>query len=70
MGTRTCSQLARETTCLMRSYALPDGAVVRVGPERFLAPEALFEPSLADVEGPGIAAMAFEAIQVGGGGDA
>jgi hypothetical protein len=28
-----------------------------------MAPEALFDPSLVDVEGPGIAEMAFVAIQ-------
>ena len=63
-STPTPMQLARETTCLTRSYTLPDGRVIRVGAERFLAPEALFDPSLADVEGPGIARMAFDAIQV------
>lgn len=58
-------QLTRETTCLTRSYRLPDGQSIKVGSERFLAPEALFDPSLADVEGPGIARMTFESIQVG-----
>ncbi|EFJ41468.1 actin-related protein Arp2 [Volvox carteri f. nagariensis] len=56
-------KLARETTQLMRSYTLPDGRVIRLGPERFMAPEAMFNPRLLDVEAPGIAEMAFNAIQ-------
>ncbi len=57
-------QLSRETTFLMRDYRLPDGRSFRVDNERFMAPEALFDPLLADIEGPGIARMAFNAIQV------
>jgi actin-related protein 2 len=59
-----CLQLARETTCLVESYVLPDGRVIRVGAERFTAPEAMFKPSLMGVEAPGIAEMAFNCIQV------
>ncbi|GLC41556.1 Arp2/3 complex subunit, actin nucleation center [Pleodorina starrii] len=55
--------LARETTAVMRSYTLPDGRVIRLGPERFMAPEVMFNPRLLDVEAPGIAEMAFNAIQ-------
>jgi actin-related protein 2 len=64
------SRLAAETTCLAQSYTLPDGRVIRLGPERFMAPEALFRPQLVDVEAPGIAEMAFNCIQasVGEGG--
>lgn len=57
-------QLARETTCLVQSYTLPDGRVIRVGAERFTAPEALFNPGLLGVEAPGIAEMTFNCIQV------
>lgn len=31
--------LALETTCLMESYTLPDGRVIKIGRERFEAPE-------------------------------
>jgi actin-related protein 2 len=34
-----------------------------VGTERFQAPEALFTPELIDVEGDGLADMAFRCIQ-------
>lgn len=38
------TRLARETTCTTESYALPDGRVIRLGAERFTAPEALMDP--------------------------
>jgi actin-related protein 2 len=59
-GERT---LAQETTCLMETYTLPDGRVIKIGRERFEAPEALFNPSLIDSEKSGMADMVFEMIQ-------
>jgi len=56
-------QLALETTVLVQSYTLPDGRVIKVGAERFEAPEALFTPRLVDVEQPGVAEMLFNTIQ-------
>ena len=56
-------KLAEETTVLVESYTLPDGRVIRVGSERFEAPEILFQPHLADVEQPGIAEYLFNTIQ-------
>ncbi|KAF9605201.1 hypothetical protein IFM89_014314 [Coptis chinensis] len=38
-------QLGLETTILVKNYTLPDGRVIKVGTERFQAPEALFTPS-------------------------
>ena len=55
--------LARETTHLMKSYTLPDGRVIKLGSERFMAPEALFNPELIDVEGGGIADVIFKCVQ-------
>jgi actin-related protein 2 len=43
-------RLALETTCLMETYTLPDGRVIKVGRERFEAAECLFNPALVDVE--------------------
>ncbi|KAF8176107.1 Actin, cytoplasmic [Mycena galopus ATCC 62051] len=37
-----------------QTYELPDGQVISLGNERFVAPEVLFEPSLADSNSPGI----------------
>ncbi|KAI9991030.1 hypothetical protein PInf_018648 [Phytophthora infestans] len=53
-------KLALETTILEESYELPDGRVVRLGRERFEAPEALFNPNLIDVEGAGLSDMVFD----------
>eukprot|EP01034_Spumella_vulgaris_P021875 gene21875-27950_t len=56
-------KLALETTCLMESYTLPDGKVIKVGRERFEAAECLFNPSLVDSEKAGMADMVFDMIQ-------
>jgi actin-related protein 2 len=55
-------RLALETTVLVQSYTLPDGREIRVGGERFEAPEVLFEPHLIDVEGAGMAEQLFDCI--------
>ena len=57
-------QLARETTHIVQSYTLPDGRVIKVGAERFMAPEIMFRPELVDVEAPGISENIFNCIQV------
>lgn len=53
-------KLAMETTVLEETYELPDGRIIRLGRERFEAPEALFQPSLIDVEGAGMSDMLFD----------
>jgi actin-related protein 2 len=55
--------LANETTVLVENYTLPDGRVIKVGSERFEAPECMFQPHLINIEKPGVAEMLFEAIQ-------
>ncbi|ESO90080.1 hypothetical protein LOTGIDRAFT_218116 [Lottia gigantea] len=56
-------KLALETTVLVEPYTLPDGRVIKVGGERFEAPEALFQPHLINVEGLGVAELLFQTIQ-------
>lgn len=56
-------KLALETTTVMQEYTLPDGRVIKVGAERFEASEALFNPGLVDVDGPGMHQMIYETIQ-------
>jgi len=56
-------RLALETTVLVEPYTLPDGRVIRVGAERFEAPEVLFNPSYLGVEAKGIAEQLFNTIQ-------
>lgn len=56
-------RLALETTVLVESYTLPDGRIIKVGGERFEAPEALFQPHLINIEGVGVAELLFNTIQ-------
>lgn len=56
-------QLSEQTTVLVESYTLPDGRVIKIGSERFEAPECMFQPHLVDVEQPGMAELAFNTIQ-------
>ncbi|KAF9163022.1 Arp2/3 complex subunit, actin nucleation center [Actinomortierella ambigua] len=56
-------QLANETTVLVESYTLPDGRVIKVGSERFEAPECMFQPHLIDKEQGGVAELLFQCIQ-------
>lgn len=56
-------QLALETTTLMQKYTLPDGRVIKVGSERFEAPEVMFDPSLLGMEDVGVHKMLFNMIQ-------
>lgn len=55
-------KLANETTVLVEQYELPDGKVIKVGGERFGAPEALFQPHLINDESDGVAEMLFNTI--------
>jgi len=45
-----------------KEYRLPDKKKIVLGRERFEAAECLFNPSLVDVEKPGIPEMIFETI--------
>jgi actin-related protein 2 len=41
-------RLALETTTLIKTFKLPDGTTIKLGKERYEAPEVLFQPALAD----------------------
>jgi actin-related protein 2 len=56
-------RLALETTVLVEQYTLPDGRVIRVGAERFEAPEVLFNPTFLGMDCKGIADQLFTTIQ-------
>ncbi|KAJ3567116.1 hypothetical protein NP233_g6577 [Leucocoprinus birnbaumii] len=56
-------KLAEETTILVENYTLPDGRVIKVGSERFEAPECMFQPRLVGLESAGVAEMVFDTIQ-------
>eukprot|EP01098_Paradermamoeba_levis_P009697 TRINITY_DN4051_c0_g1_i1.p1 TRINITY_DN4051_c0_g1~~TRINITY_DN4051_c0_g1_i1.p1 ORF type:complete len:405 (-),score=149.60 TRINITY_DN4051_c0_g1_i1:83-1252(-) len=55
--------LANETTVLVETFTLPDGRVIKVGRERFEAPEALFHPKLIDVDSAGLGEQLFDTCQ-------
>lgn len=57
-------KLALETTTLVQSYELPDGRVIKIGAERFEAPEALFNPQLCDSDGHGMSDLIFKVINL------
>jgi len=57
------TRLAEETTVLVESYTLPDGRIIKIGQERFEAPECMFQPHLVDLDQPGVAEMLFSTIQ-------
>jgi actin-related protein 2 len=56
-------RLALETTTLSETFVLPDKREIKVGMERFEAPEVLFNPALVDCERPGVHRMLFDMIQ-------
>jgi len=55
-------RLGLETTVLIAKYTLPDGRVIKVGSERFEAPECMFNPHLIDVESAGMGELVFDCI--------
>eukprot|EP00002_Diphylleia_rotans_P005697 TRINITY_DN1486_c0_g1_i1.p1 TRINITY_DN1486_c0_g1~~TRINITY_DN1486_c0_g1_i1.p1 ORF type:complete len:387 (-),score=107.06 TRINITY_DN1486_c0_g1_i1:613-1773(-) len=55
-------RLALETTTLVETYTLPDGRQIKIGAERFEAPEALFRPSVVGQESAGVAELLFQTI--------
>ncbi|KAM9901211.1 hypothetical protein OXX79_004679 [Metschnikowia pulcherrima] len=57
------AKLANETTTLVEQYELPDGRIIKLGSERFEAPECLFQPNLVDVEQAGVGETLFNTIQ-------
>ncbi|TPX42233.1 hypothetical protein SeMB42_g02768 [Synchytrium endobioticum] len=48
--------------CKLDDFTLPDGNVIKLGPERFRAPEILFNPELAGLEYPGIHQLLVDSI--------
>ena len=44
-------------------FQLPDGRVIKIGGERFEAPEILFQPHLINIDGVGVAELLYNTIQ-------
>ena len=55
-------EMARDTSELHKSYKLPDGQTFTLGNQRFSVPEAMFRPSLVDIEASGIHTMTSNSI--------
>ena len=55
-------KLADETTLLDQEYQLPDNQMIKIGRERFLAAECMFNPYLAGVEDVGFAEKIYECL--------
>jgi actin len=51
-----------KTNMIERSYELPDGRIIRIGSERFRAPETLFKPALVGLEVRGIHESTYSSI--------
>jgi actin-related protein len=54
--------MAKETTVLNKEYVLPNGDVIILGRERFMAPEILMNPSLIESEEDGLTEMIYKSI--------
>ena len=55
-------KLAERVSGMEKSYTLPDGQTLTVGPERFLAPEVFFSPSVMGKEAPAMDEAIYDAI--------
>jgi len=55
-------RLAYDTTILVAKYKLPDGREIKLGRERYMAPECLFSPGLIDKDEMGMAEGLFDCI--------
>lgn len=54
--------VGRNGNTRVTEYALPDGQKLKVGPERFRAPEILFDPEIIGSEWPGLHQIVVDAI--------
>lgn len=52
----------RGTESKAMEYVLPDGKKLKIGPERFRAPEILFDPGLIGLEWPGLHQILYDSI--------
>lgn len=63
MNLDTEKKLSRETTALIENILLQDGRIIKIGSERYEAPEILFKPHLIGSESDGLHEIIFDTIQ-------
>ncbi|MHA2331485.1 MAG: actin, cytoplasmic 2 [Candidatus Hodarchaeales archaeon] len=56
-------KLAEKVSGMEKQYTLPDGEVITVGPERFLSPEAFFNPAALGKEEKALDEATYDAVQ-------
>ena len=56
-------KLANETTLLDKEYTLPDQTMIRIGRERFMAAECMFNPELCGISDMGFAAKINDVLE-------
>lgn len=59
----TTQRLARETTTLEKSYLLPDGGRLSIGPERYEAAEVMFKPSMVGHDVSSLAELYYDSVK-------
>jgi len=57
------NRLYEETTVGVQKYKLPDGRIISVGRERYMATECLFQPGLMDRDCMGMSEALFDSIE-------
>jgi len=55
-------EMCKASSSVERAYVLPDGGTITIGNERFRCPEALFKPSLMDLDSVGIHEAVYNSI--------
>ncbi|MCJ1273877.1 Actin-like protein [Puttea exsequens] len=56
------AQMGGRSESKTQEYTLPDGSKIKIGSERYRAPEILFEPEIIGLEYPGVHQMVVDAI--------
>lgn len=56
------AQKEEKEYALKDQYVLPDGHTIKLGAERFTAPEILFQPHIIGLETPGVHQIVVDAI--------